>query len=252
MKWWEHRTGWRAWEWFVVAAVMAATLLAGGCGRRAPLSPAEQQRLAMVQALQQARIVTSPDLARALRNVAREQLLPEHLRDRAYTDCHLRLSPTMFEPSPVIQAAMIEAARVRRGQRVLDMDPGAGYRAALCAAMGANVYCLVPNPGDREQVSTGLDKLGFGNVSVSVGHQAVGLPASGPYNVLFANWAAGRVPETIIDQVRNQGRIVLLPAPARDRIEVLVNQKTTLERVETIIVAQICQAFASALESVAR
>lgn len=188
----------------------------------------------MVDAMEKSGLLVDTKVADAARQVPRELLLPEGFADQAYVDAPLTLGPGGVEPSPLVQVTMVQAGRVAAGQRVLDLEPGQGYRAALCAAIGAKVYCLVGSPNHQQALQANLRNAGLPDVTVEIGEAATGLPRYAEYNVLFGSWTPKLVPDTIKDQVRNQGRFVLLPKPACDRIEVLKSQKTTLSPLETI------------------
>ncbi len=216
----------------------------GGCGSKT-LSTEEKQRLQFAAQLQRAGLLVDSRLTQAVQAVPRHALLPQDLADRAYTDTPLTLGATSFEPSPVVQVAMVQAARVGPGQYVLDLEPGIGYRAALCARMGARVLCLVGSPNLKQELESAMQKLDLAGVKVDLGDPA-GMAKYGPYNVVFGCWSSREVPETMADQLRNQGRMVLLPSAGRDRIEVLRNQKGTLSLVETLQIAQLSQAFSQA------
>ena len=234
----------------LLVALLATICVTSGCARREVVSEWEQRRQQFVEALERAGLLTDSALRAALQRVPREDLLPDAFRQRAYEDTPLQLPGLIYEPSPLVHVSMIQAGKVRRGSNVLDLEPGAGYRAALCAAMGATVCCVVGSPDQEVMLRGALTKIGFPRIAVHTAQASAGWPPMGPYNVLFASWRPGHVPETIIDQIRNQGRLVLLPRPARDRIEVLKCQKTTLERVETISIASLAQAFSAALLTV--
>jgi protein-L-isoaspartate(D-aspartate) O-methyltransferase len=236
--------GWLVGKWGACAA-LAGWLLAG-CAQK-PADPYAAARAAFAAALERAGLVTSPALLQAVRQVPRHELLAEAFRPLAYTDTPLAFLPGLYEPSPLVQIAMVQAAGVRRGQSVLDLDPGLGYRAALCAAQGAHVHCLATSPDRQQMLAQNLAR--FPSVAIHLGETAAGCPQHAPYNVLFASWSRQEVPETILDQLRNQGRLVLLPKPASDTIVVLRNQKTTLQLEQTIPVAQLSQAFQAALAS---
>ncbi len=203
----------------------------------------------MVDAMERSGALSDSRVAAAARKVPREVLLPEGFADQAYLDVPLALELGSFEPSPLVQVAMVQAARVGGEQRVLDLEPGQGYRAALCAMMGARVYCLVGSPNDQQTLQTNLRNVGLANVTVELGQEATGLPRYAEYNVLFGCWTPRDVPDTIKDQVRNQGRFVLLPKPGRDRIEVLKSQKTTLSPLETINVGLLSHKYQTFLSS---
>jgi len=228
-----------------VVAVMAV-----GCGGRGR-DPVARARAQFATALRDARLVTDQALLRAVKGIPLHKLVQPAAGPEAYGDAPLP-GAVAGAVSPVIDAVMVEASNVKRGNKVLDVAPGSGYRAALCTRLGAQVCCVVGSPDEAQALRDGLKRAGCGSVIVELGIKAQGCPKYGPFNVLFADWDASTVPEAIIDQIRNQGRMVLLPRQAADRIFVLKCQKTTLSPLETISVADVLTRYRTARASLAR
>ena len=228
--------------WWLLAAAAAAVV--AGCGGRGR-DPVAHARAQFAAALRDSGLVTSAALVRALETVPLHELVQPAAGPEIYSEMPVAGGVVGSAP-PVVDAVMVEAAGVKRGNKVLDVAPGIGYRAALCAKLGARVCCVVGSPDEEQRLRDALKRVGCGSVAVELGIKSQGCPKYGPFNILFADWDAASIPEAIIDQIRNQGRVVLLPRPAADRILVLKCQKTTLSPLETISVADVLARYRTA------
>ncbi len=232
----------------VFAAVMACSLTAvllGSCGKK-EVDPLVQAREAYATALRDAGIVQDAAVFRAVEAIPLHKLTEPPAGVEIYGENPVLMSPMGTVAYPVVDVAMVEAAKVKRGNKVLDVAPGTGYRAALCAHMGAQVCCVVGSPQEEQLLRAALERVGCGNVIIELGIKAQGCPKYGPFNVLFGDWSSGSIPETVMDQIKNQGRVVMLPRAQPDRIMVYKCQKTTLAPVGTIMVQDLLQRYRTA------
>lgn len=92
----------------------------------------------------------------AMQAVRRELFVPEHLADIAYEDGPLPIGDGQTISQPYIVALMTEAARLSRGDRVLEIGTGSGYSAAVLCAMGVEVTTVERNAALAEAARTRL------------------------------------------------------------------------------------------------
>jgi protein-L-isoaspartate(D-aspartate) O-methyltransferase len=71
------------------------------------------------------------------------------------------------------------------------------------------VITIEREPALAEHASETLRRLGFDNVEVAVGDGSLGWPAEAPYNVILVAAAAKGVPQALIDQLADGGRMVI-------------------------------------------
>ncbi|MBC7287416.1 MAG: hypothetical protein H5T86_05095 [Armatimonadetes bacterium] len=228
-----------------VLAVVTVSAALGGCGQKAT-DPLAAARASFAQALRDSGLVTDPALANACASVPLHELVDPPTGAEAYGEWPLVTTALGVTESPIADVLMVQAAKLRGGNDVLDVSPGIGYRAALCAFLGAHVVCLAGSPDEAQRLRAALQRVGCGSVIVEVGIKTDGCAKYGPYNVLFADWDPTGVPETVLDQVRNQGRVVLMPRAAPNAISVFRCQKTTLQPVETIDLSWALQQYRAA------
>lgn len=83
--------------------------------------------------------VTTPRVVAAIEAVAREDFVPADKRGHAYFDRAMPLPDGGALAAPLVQGKMLEEAMPQSGDRVLVIENGSGYLAALVIAMGAQV-----------------------------------------------------------------------------------------------------------------
>jgi protein-L-isoaspartate(D-aspartate) O-methyltransferase len=103
---------------------------------------------------------------------------------------------------------MTELAEVRPGQRVLEVGTGSGYQAAVLAAIGAEVYSIEIVAPLARRAAADLKRLGY-RVHVREGDGYRGWPEAAPFDAILVTAAPPRVPQTLVDQLRAGGRMVL-------------------------------------------
>jgi protein-L-isoaspartate(D-aspartate) O-methyltransferase len=155
--------------------------------------------------------------------VPREIFVDERDRRRAYRDMPLRIGFGQTISQPYMVAIICQVAELKEGQRVLDIGTGSGYQAAVLADMGATVHTVERIPELAERARARLAEAGYDAVEVSVGDGSLGLPEHGPYDAIVVAAAAPAMPESLYDELRPGGRLVV-PVGGQEgqRLEVIV------------------------------
>jgi protein-L-isoaspartate(D-aspartate) O-methyltransferase len=135
---------------------------------------------------------------------------------------------------------MCELLALRGDERVLDVGTGSGYHAALLARLAAHVWSIERHAVLSEQAARNLAAAGVGNVTLTVGDGARGLPSEAPFDAINVAAAAGaHIPRALEEQLAPGGRLV---APVEDGDQRLVVvrrgagglERTSLERVRFV------------------
>jgi protein-L-isoaspartate(D-aspartate) O-methyltransferase len=175
----------------------------------------DYRRQRMVDTLRAAGI-RSEEVLRAMGEVPRHLFVPDSFRHQAYeADVSINIGDGQTISQPVIVARMTEAARVRPGDRVLEVGTGSGYQAAVLARMAQFVFTVERIPGLARTAKRRLDALGYENVSVKVMDGTLGWRAQAPFAAIVVTAAAPEVPEPLVEQLADGGRLVV-PVGARD------------------------------------
>ena len=121
-------------------------------------------------------------------------------------------------------AAMTEAARVKSGDKALEVGTGSGYQAAILASLGARVYSVERNAALAETARKRLERLGYEGVDVIVGDGSEGYPPAAPYDIIIVTAAAPNVPPVLLEQLAEEGRL-LIPVGDLQRQDLLLKVK---------------------------
>jgi protein-L-isoaspartate(D-aspartate) O-methyltransferase len=187
-----------------------------------PPDDLDRSRERMVARQLRARGIEDEQVLRALGKVPREVFVPKAER-RAYADAALPIGHGQTISQPYMVAVIAEALAVRPGQHILDVGTGSGYQAAVLAQLGAEVVTIERIPELAEQARANLAAAGYDRVEVVVGDGTLGWPERAPYDGIAVAAAAPAVPETLYEQLRPGGRLVIpVGGPKAQRLEVIV------------------------------
>jgi len=177
-----------------------------------------------------ARGIRSKTVLGALRKVPREAFLPEALREFAYEDSPLPIAAGQTISQPYIVALMTEALDLKGGERVLEIGTGSGYAAAVLGEIAADVYTVERIGELADKASSTLRASGYGNVHVVHSDGTLGWAAAAPYDAIIVAAGGPTVPETLKEQLKVGGRLVI-PVGTDPRAQELV-RITRISQVE--------------------
>lgn len=171
-------------------------------------------RFNMVESQIRPNDVTDQRLLDALGAVAREEFLPSGRRPVAYMDEDVLIGTFgedatpryLMEPMPF--ARLVQAADVRSSDLVLDVGCATGYSAAVLSRLADSVVALEADEGLAGMATETLMNLGIDNVAVVTGPLPEGYASEGPYDVIFLAGSVDEVPQQLLDQLGNGGRLV--------------------------------------------
>ena len=167
--------------------------------------------------------ITDGRVLEAMGRVPRELFVTDRDRRKAYRDMPLRIGFGQTISQPYMVAVICQAAEVREGDRVLDIGTGSGYQAAVLAELGAQVHTVERIPDLAARARERLAEAGYESVAVHVGDGSLGLPEHGPYDAIVVAAAAPAMPESLYEELRERGRLVV-PVGGHEgqRLEVIV------------------------------
>jgi protein-L-isoaspartate(D-aspartate) O-methyltransferase len=177
----------------------------------------------MVERQLRARDITDERVLEAMSRVPRELFVPEEERRRAYADAALPIGHGQTISQPYMVARIAEALSLRPGERVLDVGTGSGYQAAVLAELGADVATIERIPELAATARESLAAAGYPQVDVHVGDGTLGLPELAPFDAIAVAAAAPAFPQTLYEQLRPRGRLVVPVGGERaQRLELIV------------------------------
>ena len=199
------------------------------CATRSP-SPAsdqaeekqfEQRRVSMVREQIEAEGISDTAVLQAMRRVPRHRFVPAQLRDQAYADRPLPIGYDQTISQPYIVALMTELLGLKKGHRVLEIGTGSGYQAAVLAEIVDSVWTIELLEPLAVSARERLQKLEYDGVQVRAGDGYAGWPEHAPFDAIIVTAAATAIPEPLIQQLKEGGRMVI-PVGEAFSIQILV------------------------------
>ena len=154
--------------------------------------------------------VTKFPIIEAMLSVPREMFVPGDRREAAYAGENIALGEGRVVLDPRTLAKMLDAADIQPGEMVLDIGPGLGYSSALAARLCEAVIALEENADFATEAERILGEVAADNVAVVEGPLAEGAKKHGPYDVILIQGAVEEIPQALLDQLKDNGRIVAI------------------------------------------
>jgi len=169
----------------------------------------QRARDRMVQTQIAARGIKDPRVLEAMRKVPRHLFVEEALKDQAYGDYPLPIGEGQTISQPYIVALMTEALELKGPERVLEVGTGSGYQAAILAELARQVFSIERYPSLAARAKRLLEQLGYRNVLIKVGDGTKGWPEMAPFDAIIVTAAGPKIPEPLIEQLKDGGRLVI-------------------------------------------
>jgi protein-L-isoaspartate(D-aspartate) O-methyltransferase len=168
----------------------------------------EVERRRMVERQLIPRGIVDERVLDAMGRVPRHLFVPPDVAPYSYADHPLPIGDGQTISQPYIVALMLQEARIRPSDTVLDVGTGSGYAAAVAAELAERVVSIERHPSLASDAAATLEALGY-EVSVVTGDGSVGWPEQAPYDVIVAAATSPSVPAAWREQLAQNGRIVV-------------------------------------------
>ncbi len=171
-----------------------------------------QARSNMIDSQLRTNKVTDTGVLEAFAAVPRERFLPEARAGVAYIDEDLEVAPGRYLMEPMVLARLLQAARIEATDMVLDVGCTTGYSSAVLARLADTVVALENDPALCERANQTLQDLDIDNAVVVTGDLTAGYEKQAPYDVILLGGAVAELPEAILSQLAEGGRLVTVIA----------------------------------------
>ena len=172
------------------------------------------EREAMVNELVAAGIISDEAVIEAMKTVPRHRFVPSGQVGSAYQDRPLPIGQEQTISAPGIVGMMTEALKLQETDRVLEIGTGSGYQAAVAAEIVRHVYSIEIIEALAVSARQRLAELGYENITVRHGDGYEGWPEHAPFDAIIVTAAPESVPQPLIDQLKEGGRMVIPVAEA--------------------------------------
>ena len=145
----------------------------------------------------------------AMAKVPREEFLPEDTRFLAFRNGPAPIGHGQTISQPYIVALMTDLLAIGPDSTVLEVGTGSGYQAAVLAELVARVYTIEIVEDLARSALADLRRLGYTNIFVRAGDGFQGWPEAAPFDSIIVTCAPERVPQPLVDQLKDGGRMII-------------------------------------------
>lgn len=182
-------------------------------------------RETMVKTQIEARRIKDEKVLKVMRTVPRHKFVPLLYQKMAYSDRPLPIGYGQTISQPYIVALMTESLKLKGDERVLEIGTGSGYQAAILAELAKEVYTIEIIPGLTKRAEETLKRLGYENIKVRCGDGYLGWPEYAPFDAIIVTCAPDHIPQPLIDQLAEGGRMVIPIADTYPQRLTLIQKK---------------------------
>ncbi|HEY4613747.1 MAG TPA: protein-L-isoaspartate(D-aspartate) O-methyltransferase [Bacteroidota bacterium] len=167
----------------------------------------DDERKEMVDVLRERGIRDVRVLA-AMMKLERHHFVGAAFRNRSYEDTALPIGKAQTISQPYTVAFMTQELQPRSGMKVLEIGTGSGYQAAVLAELGCRVYTIERHIDLLNSARKVFEQLGYRIISRG-GDGTVGWTEFAPYDGIMVTAGAPEVPEPLMNQLADGGRLVI-------------------------------------------
>ena len=197
----------------------------------------EEQRAWMVRNQLEAWGISDSRVLEAMRRVPRELFVPDAERGAAYYDGALPIGEGQTISQPYVVAHMPATLHLQGSEKVLEIGTGSGYQTAVLSLLATEVYTVERIARLSRQAEKTLAAFGAANVHFRVGDGSLGWPEHGPYDAILVTCAAPALPQPLVEQLAEGGRMIAPVGPRGYQDLVLVRrvgEKVTQDRLSPV------------------
>ena len=146
---------------------------------------------------------------KAMREVPRHLFVDDAMRGRAYGDYPLPIAAGQTISQPFIVAYMTQALSLTGTEKVLEIGTGSGYQAAVLSRICDKVYTVERIHSLLASARRTFDQLRYYNIVAKLDDGTLGWPENGPYDAIVVTAGGPMIPEPLIAQLANGGRLIM-------------------------------------------
>ena len=168
--------------------------------------------------------ISSNKVIEIMKNTPRHVfILPEYIHE-SYNDYPLPIEEGQTISQPYIVALMTELLEVKKKDKVLEIGTGSGYQLAVLAQLSDRCYSIEIKEYLAFKSSRLLDSLGYDNVKIKYGDGYNGWKEYAPYDKIIITAAPPEIPQELINQLNEGGKMVL-PVGEDDQELIVLEKK---------------------------
>ena len=168
--------------------------------------------------------ITDQRVLQAMGEVPRHEFVPSEARPYAYDDRPLPIGFDQTISQPYIVAFVAEHLLLKPADRVLEVGTGSGYQAAVLSRLVTQIFSIEIVDELIFRATRDLRRLEYQNILLKGGDGYEGWPEFAPFDGIVVAAALDHVPQPLISQLREGGRIVIPVGNSHDQQLVLIEK----------------------------
>ncbi|MEP1448281.1 MAG: protein-L-isoaspartate(D-aspartate) O-methyltransferase [Paraglaciecola sp.] len=175
--------------------------------------------------------ISNTKVLTAIAKIPRELFLPDALKHKAYQNTALPIGQGQTISQPYIVARMTELLLESDNpvQSVLEIGTGSGYQTAILAQLFASVYSVERIKTLQFQAKRRMNQLDLHNVKMKHGDGWLGWNSKGPYDAIIVTAAARSMPEELLQQLNEGGRLIIPVGEASQQLHCITKRNDEFE-----------------------
>ncbi|MFN3253808.1 protein-L-isoaspartate(D-aspartate) O-methyltransferase [Roseibium album] len=169
----------------------------------------------------------------AMRKVPRHRFVSQRLQDHAYRDMPLAIGHYQTISQPHVVALMCELLQLSETDTALEIGTGSGYAAAVLSQLCEKVVTVERIPELANKARSTLVEAEVPNVEIHCGDGSLGFPDQAPYDAILVSAGAPTTPDSLMQQLKPGGRLVIPVGTTQSRQDLLRIRRTSETSFET-------------------
>jgi protein-L-isoaspartate(D-aspartate) O-methyltransferase len=169
--------------------------------------------------------INDPKVIEAMRRVPSHLFVPDSSLENAYSDYPLPIEDRQTISQPYMVALMTQSLGLRTGEKVLEIGTGSGYQAAILAELAREVYSIDRYADLAKKAGEILGRLAYTNINIKAGDGTEGWAEYAPYDAIIVTAGTPSIPQPLIDQLAENGKLVVPVGGALSQTLILVKKE---------------------------
>lgn len=169
--------------------------------------------------------VSNPEILNAFRSIPREYFVDSSCKTSAYSEERVFAKDGRPLLSPMVLARLLDKLNLIGNETALVVAASTGYTAAILSKLIQKVYAVEEDGYLTDAAKRALADTNCTNVEVIRSEPEKGLKRKAPYDIIILDAPASFVPETLIDQVKEGGKIAAVIEKQGHILEALIYTK---------------------------
>jgi protein-L-isoaspartate(D-aspartate) O-methyltransferase len=150
-----------------------------------------------------------PRVIQAMREVPRDHFVPEDMKRFAFDNGPLPIGYNQTISQPYIVALMTDLLKTEVNHIILEIGTGSGYQTAILSLLVNKVYTMEIIEELDGEARERLKKYHYQNIETRNANGYEGWPEHAPYDGIIVTAAAPYIPDSLVDQLKPGGRLVI-------------------------------------------